>query len=147
MWLGIRAYHIENWFHSLNHEISVSHSISNTNITKKLNSTVFDFDVVIIIGVTRNTGISYLKHISFTQSWDINISFTFKHENHANTHCPATSKRFDQTEISSPSTHSISTNTHNRRNHTPSPQSHTPTSIKHRGEYHAPPKEPDITPF
>ena len=44
---------------------------------EKLNVTVFDSDVVIIIGVNRNTGISHLKQISFIGSWDINISFNF----------------------------------------------------------------------
>ena len=80
MFVGIWASHMWNRFHSLNPEISISHSNSNTNLTKKLNSILFRFDGVIIIGVDRNTGISHLKQISITQSWDINISFNFNHE-------------------------------------------------------------------
>ena len=72
----------KNGFHSLNQEISISHSISIIKITKQYNSTVFNFDDVNIICVSMNTGVSHWNSISFTQSWDSNITFNFNHENH-----------------------------------------------------------------
>ena len=80
---SVVARNIDNSFNSLHHQRSISHSISNIEITLKLNWTVFGFDDVLIIGVARNTGISHLNQISFTQSSDLDISFNFNHRNHS----------------------------------------------------------------
>ena len=80
--MGILVYHhwklisiTQSW------DINISFNVNHEN-REKLNVTVFDSDVVIIIGVNRNTGISHLKPIPFTQSRDINRSFNFKEQQH-----------------------------------------------------------------
>ena len=116
----------------------MSHSISIMKITRKLNWTVFDFNAVFIIGVTRNTGISHLNHISFTQSWYINISFNFKHRNHWYPHFITKCIRCDHKFISSLSTNAISRNSHHHCKYTTPSLFHIVRMTKHSHTYSIP---------
>ena len=93
--------------------------------------TVFDFDVVIIIGIRRMLDIPHSNPISFTQSRDINSVFNFEHQYHLYIHPISTGTRYIHRVISSSCYYQqiLSQTTHAITEYMPDQDTHT--SVAH----------------